>query len=130
MIPMRPARALLLLALPAFAFAQEAASAPAAGNDYPTSERVVYVEACMRDHPGSGHYEMLNKCSCALDYIRAKVSFDDYDTLSTVANAATIGGERGSEFRDAPAMQDKVKQFRKLQADAQKSCMFPPVPGK
>lgn len=127
---MRPARALLLLALPAFALAQEAASAPAGGNDYPTSERVVYVEACMRDHPGSGHYEMLNKCSCAMDYIRAKVSFDDYDTLSTVANAATIGGERGSEFRDAPAMQDKVKQFRKLQSEAQKSCMFPQAPGK
>ena len=130
MTPLRLARALLLLAVPAVALAQEAASAPAGVADYPTSERVIYVEACMRDHPAGGHYEMLNKCSCALDYLRAKVSFDEYDTLSTVANAATIGGERGSEFRDSPQMQDKLKQFRKLQGEAQKSCMIQPPAGK
>jgi hypothetical protein len=111
----------------AAALAQDANAKAPDPHDYPTSERVLYVEACMRDHPGP-HYEMLNKCACALDFIRAKVSFDDYDTLITVANAATIGGERGSEFRDSPEMQAKVREFRKLQADAQKSCMFPPPP--
>ncbi len=120
---MRLARLALCLALPWAAHAQDAA--PAA-HDYPTSERVIYVEACMREHPAGGHYEMLNKCSCALDFIMRSVAYDDYDTLSTVANAATIGGERGSEFRDAPGMQDKLKQYRKLQAEAQKSCMIPP----
>jgi len=125
----RALHAFCLAALPAAAvFAQDAPSAPAS-HDYPTSERVIYVEACMREHPGGGHYEMLNKCSCALDTIMRSVSYDDYDTLSTVYNAATIGGERGSEFRDAPGMQDKLKQYRKLQAEAQKSCMIaPPAP--
>jgi len=114
------------LALPCAALAQGAA--PAAGShDYPTAERVLYVEACMRDHPGA-HYEMLNKCSCALDFIARTVTFDDYDTLITVANASTIGGERGSEFRDSPAMQDKLKAFRKLQSDAQRACMIAPPP--
>jgi hypothetical protein len=111
----------------ATAFAQDAAAKAPDPHDYPTSERVLYVEACMRDHPGP-HYEMLNKCACALDYIRAKVNFDDYDTLITIANAATIGGERGSEFRDSPEMQAKVREFRKLQGDAQKNCMIPPPP--
>ena len=37
-------------------------------HDYPTAERVVYVQACMRQHPG-GYYEMLNKCSCVIDRI-------------------------------------------------------------
>ena len=125
----RALHAFCLAALPAAAvFAHDAPSAPAS-HDYPTSERVIYVEACMREHPGGGHYEMLNKCSCALDTIMRSVSYDDYDTLSTVYNAATIGGERGAEFRDAPGMQDKLKQYRKLQADAQKSCMIaPPSP--
>ena len=125
----RALHALILAALPAAAaLAQDAAPAPAS-HDYPTSERVIYVEACMREHPAGGHYEMLNKCSCALDTIMRSLSYDDYDTLSTVYNAATIGGERGAEFRDAPGMQDKLRQYRKLQADAQKSCMIaPPSP--
>jgi hypothetical protein len=109
------------------ALAQDANAKAPDPHDYPTSERVLYVEACMRDHPGP-HYEMLSKCACALDFIRAKVNFDDYDTLITIANAATIGGERGSEFRDSPQMQAKVRDFRKLQAEAQKSCMIQPPP--
>jgi hypothetical protein len=99
----------------------------AASHDYPTAERVLYVEACMREHPG-GHYEMLNKCSCVLDYIARTLTFDDYDTMHTAVLAATIGGERGSLFRDTPQMQDKIKAFRKLQSDAQASCMIAPPP--
>lgn len=99
---------------------------PAASHEYPTAERVVWVEACMREHPGAGHYEMLNKCSCALDYIASKLTFDEYDTMHTAALAATIGGERGSLFRDAPEMQDKIKAFRKLQAEAQANCLIAP----
>ena len=38
----------------------------AAPEPYPTSERVLYVNQCMRDHPGA-FYEMVNKCSCAID---------------------------------------------------------------
>jgi hypothetical protein len=100
--------------------------AVASSHDYPTSERVVWVEACMREHPDAGHYEMLNKCSCALDYIARKLTFDEYDTMHTAALAATIGGERGAVFRDTPEMQDKIKAFRKLQAEAQASCMIAP----
>ena len=111
------------LALPSSALAQ--GDPAAASHDYPTAERVLYVEACMRDHPGA-HYEMLNKCSCALDFIARKLTFDDYDTMHTAALAASIGGERGSLFRDTPEMQDKIKAFRKLQAEAQASCMIAP----
>ena len=115
--------AVALVAASASTHAQDAA---AASHDYPTAERVVWVEACMREHPGAGHYEMLNKCSCALDYISRKLTFDDYDTMHTAALAASIGGESGSLFRDTPEMQDKIKAFRKLQAEAQASCMIAP----
>lgn len=110
--------------------AQDAGAPARDPHDYPTSERVMYVEACMRTHPELGHYEMLNKCSCALDLIASKVTFDDFDTMNTAFNAATIGGERGSLFRDTPVMQDKIKEFRKLQADVQRSCMIPPPPAR
>ena len=102
-----------LLAAPAWALA----------NDYPTSERVVYVESCIHDHPG-GHYEMLNKCSCVIDAIARDVPYDDFITMSTAAKATTIGGERGSYIRDVESLQVQIRKFRQLQAQARKSCFL------
>jgi hypothetical protein len=111
----------MLRLLGAVAIAASAATAQA--HDYPTSERVVYVESCMRDHPG-GHYEMLNKCSCVLDTIARELSYDDYVEMTTALNANTIGGEAGAVIRDAPMLQDQIKQFKAVQAKAQKSCFI------
>ena len=94
-------------------------------HDYPTSERVIYVEACMREHPG-GHYEMLNKCSCVIDRIAREVPFDQYVTMSTAANAVSIGGERGSYIRDVESLQVQIRKFRQLQARARQSCLLVP----
>jgi len=106
-----------LLALAAF-------SAPArAANDYPTLDRVVYVEACMAQHPGP-RYEMLAKCSCTLDKIASEVSFSDFETMATATTANSIGGERGSELRDSEAMQNEIKRFRTLQSKAKQSCFI------
>ena len=111
-----PAAAALLV-LSAFA-------APArAANDYPTLDRVVYVEACMAQHPGP-RYEMLAKCSCTLDKIASEVSFSDFETMATATNANSIGGERGSELRDSEAMQNEIKRFRTLQSKAKQSCFI------
>ncbi len=113
--------AFLLSSVAGIAFATAAGAAQA--HDYPTSERVIYVEACMRDHPGA-HYEMLNKCSCVLDALAQTLSYDDYVEMSTAANATTIGGERGSVIRDAPLLQAQIKKYKALQAQAQKSCFI------
>ena len=119
--------ALLGAALAVAAIAQDANPSPntsaAQAHDYPTAERVVYVEACMRDHPGA-HYEMLNKCSCMLDAIAQSVPYDDYVEMSTATNANSIGGERGSYIRDVPMLQEQIKKYKALQAQAQKSCFI------
>jgi hypothetical protein len=94
-------------------------------HDYPTSERVIYVEACMHDHPG-GHYETLNKCSCVIDTIARELPYDDYVTMSTAANAVSIGGERGAYIRDVEPLQLQIRKFRNLQAQARKSCFLEP----
>jgi len=117
--PPRP-RAILRLAA---ALAAAALPAAAAAHDYPTSERVAYVEACMRDHPGP-HYEMVNKCSCALDAIAAKVSHDDFVEMTTALNANSIGGERGSYIRDVELLQKQIREFRTLQNQAFKGCFI------
>ena len=95
----------------------------AQANDFPTVDRVLYVQECMRAHPGP-HYEMVNKCSCALDALAAQVKYDDYVTMSTAANATTIGGERGNTIRDTEQLQAQIKRYREVQARAKSGCFI------
>lgn len=99
------------------------AAAPAVANDYPTIDRVVYVEACMAQHPGP-RYEMLSKCSCALDKLASQISFSEFETMNTATNAFSIGGERGNYIRDASELTDGIKRYRELQASVKKSCFI------
>ena len=95
----------------------------ASANDFPTVERVNYVQECMRTHPGP-NYEMVNKCSCALDALAKDVKHAEYVEMSTAANANSIGGERGNTIRDTDMLQAKIKRFRELQARAKKGCFI------
>jgi hypothetical protein len=69
---------------------------------------------------------MLNKCSCVLDTIASQLPYDDYVTMSTAANATSIGGERGSYIRDVESLQVQIRKFRQLQAQARNSCLIAP----
>ncbi len=108
-----------------FCAALAAACGNALANDFPTVDRVLYVQECMRANPGP-NFEMVNKCSCALDNLAREVSYDDYVNMSTIVNAVTIGGERGGELRDNEVIKPQIKRFRELQAKVQKSCFINP----
>lgn len=115
----------LLLAPSVFAVLALAIATPAVArdNDFPTVDRVLYVQECMRQNPGP-HYEMVNKCACALDHLAAEVSYDDYVTMSTATNANSIGGERGNSIRDTEQLQVQIRRYRDLQAKVKKSCFI------
>ncbi len=97
----------------------------AAANDFPTVDRVLYVQECMKTHPGP-HYEMVNKCSCALDALAREVKYDDYVNMTTIVNAISIGGERGSELRDNETVKPQIKRYRELQSKVQQGCFIAP----
>ncbi len=97
----------------------------AQANDFPTVDRVLYVQECVRDNPGP-QFEMINKCSCALDRIASTVKFADFTTMSTVVKAVSIGGERGSELRDNETIKPQIARYRELQAKARKACFIGP----
>ena len=98
-------------------------SLPALAHDYPTIDRVLYVEDCVEQNPGPG-FEMLNKCSCVIDRIAKDLPFDDYVEMSTALSANSISGERGNTIRDTEVMQKKIKRFRTLKAEAEKACFI------
>lgn len=95
----------------------------ACANDFPTADRVLYVQECMQAHPGP-NFEMIQKCSCALDRLAETVKFDDYVTMSTVAKAITISGERGGVLRENKYAKPQVAIYRELQAKAEKACFI------
>jgi hypothetical protein len=103
------------------------ASAPVLAQGYPTAERVVYVQDCMRQHPGP-HFEMLNKCACTLDKLASQVPHDEFVSMSTASNANSIGGERGNTIRDTELLQNQIRRFRQLQSTAKKSCFIQTEP--
>lgn len=100
-----------------------AGTVPATANDFPTVDRMLYVQECIQAHPGP-NFEMVNKCSCALDKLALKVKFDEYVTMTTIVKAVTIGGERGGELRDNESIKPQIKRYRDLQSEAQKSCFL------
>ena len=98
-------------------------SGAADANDFPTAERVEFVLECMRDYPGP-EFEMVQKCSCALDAMAEKLTYDEYVAASTVSKAVTIAGERGGVLRDNEQAQDDARSYRSLYRDARKRCLF------
>jgi hypothetical protein len=103
-----------------------AASLPgvAAANDFPTLERVLFVEACVRDHPDRPRQEMLYKCSCALDSIAEEVDYDEFVELSTANDAGQIAGERGNQVRESQQGRAMTKKYKELRAKAFQSCFI------
>jgi len=98
-------------------------SGAARANDFPTADRVLYVEECIRANPGP-YFEMVNKCSCAIDAIAAEVKFDEYTTMQTISNGMSIGGERGGAIREVSTLQPELKKYRELQSKVKKGCFI------
>ena len=97
----------------------------ASANDFPTTERVLGVQACMQKHQGP-FYEMLHKCACALDEVAAQLSFAEYVELSTIANAMTIAGERGNGMRENESLKAPFARFKQINKQAEKACFIVP----
>jgi hypothetical protein len=91
---------------------------------YPTYARVQYVEECM---VRSGRSEAdLYKCSCAIDRIAARLTYDQFVEASTYAHYATLGGENAGIFRDHPLAQRQAKLMRSIESAAWHACGLPP----
>lgn len=101
--------------------------AHARANDFPTQDRVEYVLECARNAPASataGAEEYIYKCSCVIDAIAQKMSYEQYVEFSTAAKAISIGGERGETMRAYTQGKAMAKQYRAIEADARKACFI------
>jgi hypothetical protein len=110
--------------LTAAALAAAACAAPAAfAYDYPTADRVQYVLECMYRNGGSSVY--VYKCSCVIDSIAQKYTYDEFIDASTIARYQTMPGEGMGMFRDAPDEKAAAKRYKEVEADSKKMCSVP-----
>lgn len=99
--------------------------ASAQNSEYPTIDRVLFVEECMRAQPDRPRQEMIYKCSCTFDEVAARIPYADFANLETASNALGIAGERGSAVR-TDDIREQARRFRSVLADAKKSCLIRP----
>ncbi len=107
-----------------------AGQAAACMNDFPTQERVEFVLECARDaqekvaSPTAGSEEYIYKCSCVIDQLAQKLTYDQYVEQSTAAKSFTIGGERGEVVRGYGKGKEQARHYRNVVADARKACFI------
>jgi hypothetical protein len=94
-------------------------------NDYPTSARVEYVQDCIGRH--GGKLEDLYKCSCVIDRLAQKLTYDEFVEAATFAHYSTLPGEGGGIFRDPDTAKQKAKLYRTLETESQKACGLGPA---
>lgn len=110
----------LLLAAVAIASLSSAPRAAPAG--YPTEVLADYVFACMATNGQTP--DALRRCSCSIDQIAARVSFEDYTQAETVLRMQQIpgGDNRATLFRSTPFAQAAVDKLRQAQVEAETRC--------
>jgi hypothetical protein len=96
----------------------------ASGNDFPTIDRVLFVENCVRDYPDRPRQEMLYKCSCAVDAIAGEFRYDEYVEVATAVDAGQVAGKRGAAVRESSEGKSMSKRFKEARAKAFTSCFI------
>jgi hypothetical protein len=87
---------------------------------YPTAVIADYVLGCMAANGNS--YESLHQCSCSIDYIRARMPYEDYEKIQTVMRVQMDRGQRGIFYRDSNWAKSRVEALQKIQAESTLRC--------
>lgn len=116
------ARALIGLAGLGLVWAGWPAVAAAAPAGYPTETLADYVFGCMASNGQT--QEALRRCSCSIDYIAGKLSYDEYVQAETVIRMGQLqsGEDRITMFRTAPWAQAMADKLRQAQVEAETRC--------
>ena len=88
-------------------------------NDYPTVSRADYVYACMLVNGQTR--DNLEKCACSIDQIAALISFNEYEEAETIMSVQ-LRGDQNTAALHHPAMQEKIKNLKRAQVEAELRC--------
>ncbi|WP_028023486.1 hypothetical protein [Enterovibrio calviensis] len=98
-----------------------ALSTPASANDYPTLERVKFVQECMALKGGPSYVNMYG-CSCVIDKIANQLTFDDYIHADAFLRLRNMRGERGGYFRSSKDSRTARGELLAIRDEADQQC--------
>jgi len=96
------------------------ASAAPPAHDYPTQARVEFVNDCIARN--GGQLSRLYQCSCVIDDIANRLTYEDFVEDSTFARYSSLPGEGGAIFRDSDQAKARAKQYREIEKNAYRAC--------
>jgi len=67
-------------------------------------------------------FESLHQCSCSIDFIMSKVSYETYEKASTVMQVQHDRGQRGIFYRDSNWAKSTLAAFEDVQAESTLRC--------
>ncbi len=102
----------LLVMIPAVALAE---------NDYPTLDRVNYALDCMDRHGGQNIDNLLS-CSCEIDKVAAKMTYEAFVDAQTYLQNKDTPGDKGDVFRESAHAKKSYNVLVEAREEAEKPC--------
>ncbi len=90
-------------------------------NDFPTLERVKFINECMAIKGGQS-YQNMYSCSCKLDYVADKMSFAEFEIADAYNRMRNMRGERGGYFRSSKTSREIRGNLNRILNDGDKHC--------
>jgi hypothetical protein len=88
---------------------------------YPTSVVADYVLGCMLTNGVTP--EMLQKCSCSVDFIAASVPYEEYVQVETLMRLQQVeGAGRNAVYKDSTWSKAAIAHFKDVQAESTLRC--------
>tara|TARA_E500000331_G_C17145108_1_gene664563 strand:- start:430 stop:804 length:375 start_codon:yes stop_codon:yes gene_type:complete len=92
----------------------------AKGKDFPTIDRVLFVNECVREHGGG--LDSLYKCSCVMDYFIENLTYEEFDNMDASSHGINTTGERSAIWRDPKGVRDGINRLKDVKSSARKKC--------
>ncbi|MBX2885468.1 MAG: hypothetical protein KTR32_36275 [Granulosicoccus sp.] len=111
----------VLLSLAIFASHQAIAAEECdSKHDFPTPVIADYVLGCMAAN--GNDYDSLHKCSCSIDFISSRISYEEYEKAQTVMQVKLDRGQRGLFYRESSWAKTTIELLEKVQAESTLRC--------
>lgn len=90
------------------------------GNDFPTLARSEFVFACMSSN--ANNRDFMAKCSCAVDEISKRISFEEYAQAEAIARLWEGASPREEAFKSVGLSKERMDKLFRAQAASELEC--------
>ena len=89
-------------------------------NDFPTLARSEFVFACMSSN--ASNRDFMQKCSCAIDEIAKRISFEEYTQAEAIARLQYGASPREEAYKSVGLSKEKMDKLYRAQAASELEC--------